>query len=83
MNAPVRQEIRGHRSDIVTPNVDPLAVFTLRCWARAVLWQACEFDLHTAVDVLQADAERAGLVDRLGQDAVQKMMADAFHRWRP
>jgi hypothetical protein len=43
-----------------------------------LLWQAGEFDLHEAVDKLQADAERTGLVAEIGQDAVQKIMADAF-----
>ena len=42
----------------------------------------CEFDLHEAVDVLQADAERAGLIDQLGQDRVQQIIADAFHSFR-
>jgi hypothetical protein len=55
-----------------------LAVFTLRCWARALLWQAGEFDLREAVDVLQRDAERDGLVDKLGQDKVQAILAKAF-----
>jgi hypothetical protein len=55
-----------------------LAVFTLRCWARATLWQANEFDLHDAVDVLQHDAERDGLVTMLGQDAVQEIISKAF-----
>jgi hypothetical protein len=53
-------------------------VFRERCEARAVLVEACLFDLQDAVDGLQADAERTGLVDKLGQDAVQKMLANAF-----
>ena len=73
MNAPLRhQQIR----------IDPLAVFVARAEARAILWAACEIDLHEAVDVLQADAERAGLIDQLGQDRVQQIMADAFHEVR-
>jgi hypothetical protein len=60
------------------PAPDPLAVFTARCEARALLWQAGEFDLHEAVDKLQADAVRDGLVAKLGQDAVQAIMAKAF-----
>jgi hypothetical protein len=73
MNAPIRhQQIR----------IDPLTVFELRAWARAELYAACVYDLHEAVDVLQADAERDGLIDQFGQDAVQRILADAFHRFR-
>ena len=62
--------------------IDPLAAFKARAEARALLWTCCEFDLHEAVDVLQADAERAGLIDQLGQDRVQQIIADAFHSFR-
>jgi hypothetical protein len=64
------------------PRPDPLDVFELRAWARARLWQAGEFDLHEAVDVLQHAAERDGLVAKLGQDAVQAIIAEAFGRVR-
>jgi len=71
VNVPVRrQQIR----------LDPLEVFVARAEARAMLWAACEFDLHEAVDVLQRDAERDGLVDELGQDAVQAILSRAFRR---
>jgi hypothetical protein len=50
--------------------IDALAVFELRAWARARLWAEGELDLHDAVDALQADAERDGLVELIGQDAV-------------
>jgi hypothetical protein len=53
-------------------------VFVARAEARALLWQAGEFDLHEAVDKLQADAERDGLVAAIGQDEVQRLMAEAF-----
>jgi hypothetical protein len=73
VTAPVRhQEIR----------LDPLVVFVARAEARAILWQACEFDLHMAVDVLQADAEASGLVDAIGQDRLQSILCDAFQRVR-
>jgi hypothetical protein len=75
MTVPLRHAVAAVRAD-------PLAAFKLRCWARAYLWSACEFDLPEAVDVLQLDAERDGSVDRLGQDAVQTIMRDAFHRVR-
>ncbi len=58
--------------------LDPLTVFKARAEARAILWEACEYELHEAVDVLQADAVSTGLVARLGQDAVQQILADAF-----
>jgi hypothetical protein len=59
------------------PAVD---VFRERAEARAILVESCLFDLQEAVDGLQADAERTGLVDELGQELVQKMLADAFAR---
>ena len=61
---------------------DRLAVFELRAWARARLWQVGELSLHDAVDELQAAAERDGLVDKLGQDGVQHILAEAFGRVR-
>jgi hypothetical protein len=62
----------------VTVALDPLAVFEARCWARAHLWSEGELDLHEAVDKLQADAERNGLVASVGQHRVQEIMAAAF-----
>jgi hypothetical protein len=58
--------------------VDPLEAFRARCEARALLYGAGEFDVHEAVDVLQAAAVGSGLVKSIGQDAVQAIMADAF-----
>jgi hypothetical protein len=75
MTAPLRHPVAATRTD-------PLKAFELRCWARAELWAACEFELHEAVDVLQRAAERDGLIEQLGQDAVQRIMRDAFHRAR-
>jgi hypothetical protein len=63
----------------VAPAPDPLAAFELRCWARARLWQAGEInDLHDAVDVLQECAVAWGLVESIGQDRVQEIIAAAF-----
>jgi hypothetical protein len=59
-------------------SVDLATVFKARCWARAGLFAEGEMDLHDAVDKLQADAVRDGLVAALGQDRVQWMMADVF-----
>jgi hypothetical protein len=55
-----------------------VAVFVARAEARAMLWQAGELDLHQAVDELQAAAERASLVAELGQDKIQRIIADSF-----
>jgi hypothetical protein len=59
-----------------------LVIFTSRCEARAVLYAAREFDLHEAVDVLQAHALASGLVDEIGQDAVQAIISEPFGRVR-
>lgn len=50
--------------------VDPSMAFRPRCAARAYLFVEGEFDLHTAVDELQAGAEATGLVDEIGQDQI-------------
>jgi hypothetical protein len=56
----------------------PLETFAARCEARAALWQAGELTLHDAVDELQADAVRHGLVADVGQNEVQRIIAEAF-----
>jgi hypothetical protein len=48
--------------------LDPVAAFEARCEAQALLYVADELDLIEAVDGLQADAVRDGLVDVIGQD---------------
>jgi len=58
--------------------VDPLTVFELRAWARARLYAENILTLGEAVDVLQVAAERIGLIDNIGQDRVQKIIATAF-----
>ena len=60
----------------------PRDVLELRAWARAYLYSIGELRLHEAVDVLQRDAQRDGLVAELGQDAVQQILADAFRPHR-
>jgi hypothetical protein len=57
---------------------DPVEAFELRCWARARLYRDGELGLHDAVDELQAAAVAGGLVERIGQDAVQAVMSSAF-----
>ena len=58
--------------------IDLLEVFRERCEARAYLVEVGYLPLHQAVDELQASAVRDGLVDQIGQDAIQKIMAAAF-----
>jgi hypothetical protein len=60
------------------PRVDVLDAFTERAGARAFLWAVGEFEMAEAVDCLQHDAERDGLVERIGQDAAQAILASAF-----
>jgi hypothetical protein len=64
------------------PRADPLEVFAIRCRARARLFAAGEIDLHIAVDELQIAAEESGLVAAIGQDEVQRIIADAFRKVR-
>jgi hypothetical protein len=65
-----------------TKPIDLVDIYRERAEARAYLVMIGDMDLHDAVDGLQADAERDGLVERLGQDAVQAILAKAFG-WRP
>jgi hypothetical protein len=61
---------------------DPFEVFEARCWARAWLFGAGEFSLHDAVDPLQeAAVATTGLVELIGQDRVQQILADHFARF--
>ena len=66
------------------PEIRPSAidVFRERAEARAILVEACVCTLHEAVDVLQIDAERTGLIAGLGQDHVQRILHGAFHAVR-
>jgi hypothetical protein len=58
-------------------------VFCARCEARAWLWASFEIEhMDEAVDPLQAAAVEYGLVDELGQDAVQEIIAEIFGRVR-
>jgi len=62
--------------------VDLVDVLRERAEARAYLWSIGDLGLHEAIDVLQADAERDGLVERIGQDGVQEIIAAAFRSIR-
>jgi hypothetical protein len=57
-------------------------VFRARAEARALLWRCSAFDLHEGVDILQIAAKRTGLIDQIGQDRVQAIIARAFHQMR-
>ncbi len=71
MTAPLRHPVSAARAN-------PHMAFRLRCWARAYFAFAGEIDFHDAVDRLQSDAIAQGLVDDVGQDAVQATMAEGF-----
>jgi hypothetical protein len=59
--------------------ISAIEIFQLRAWARAVLHEAAVFTLHEAVDPLWAAAERTGLIDELGPDFIQRIIARGFH----
>lgn len=73
--------VRATNADL-RPSPSSLAVVIARAEARATLWQVGELDLHEAVDELQAAAVVSGLVAKLGQDEVQRLMAEAFRKVR-
>ena len=56
----------------------PIDVLCLRAWARARLVSEGMLGLQEAVDELQAAADRDGLVAELGQDPVQRLIAQEF-----
>jgi hypothetical protein len=59
--------------------IDPAPLFfRARCEAVAYLVSAGAIALRDAVDGLQADAVSDGLVDAIGQDAVQAIMSTAL-----
>jgi hypothetical protein len=59
----------------------PLEIFRERAEARCLLVSNGLMDLQTAVDGLQAAAERDGLVKTFGTDEVQRVLAESFARW--
>jgi hypothetical protein len=75
-------------AQIFQPNVKAIALlvgrdnFELRCWARGHLEKHGMMLLQDAVDGLQNTAVSTGLVNLIGQDAVQAIMAAAFERQR-
>lgn len=67
---------------IETRQPSAIAVLRERAEARATLVANGLMDLQAAVDGMQETAAAQGLVDELGQDAVQAIMAAAFARCR-
>jgi hypothetical protein len=59
-------------------HINLLDVFIERVESRTYLWSIGELTLHEAVDVLQADAERDGLIEQIGQDQIQKILGECF-----
>jgi hypothetical protein len=78
----IANSAESRKSEVRSEPTTKATIFKERCEARAILFAAGEYDLHDAVDVLQAAAEASGLVDEIGQDAVQTIMAEAFGRVR-
>jgi len=68
--------------DRQSAKADPLVVFRERADAKCLLIANGYQDLQSAVDELWAAAERAGLVDELGADEVQRILSESFARWR-
>jgi hypothetical protein len=56
----------------------PLEQLQARAWAVATAFALGKIDLITAVDRLQDYAFGRGLIDELGQDAVQQIISEAF-----
>jgi hypothetical protein len=53
-------------------------VFSAQCEARALLFANWQLSLNEAIDKLESDAERNGLIKAIGQVTVQSIMAIAF-----
>jgi hypothetical protein len=62
--------------------VDLLDCFRERVEAKAYLVLIGELELIAAVDELHAAAIRDGLIDRIGVDGIQAILADCFGRIR-
>jgi hypothetical protein len=78
----IANSAESRKSEASPKSITNAKIFKGRCEARAILFAIGEYDLHRAVDVLQSAAEASGLVDEVGQDAVQALLAEAFARVR-
>jgi hypothetical protein len=77
MNAPLARPIDGQALDAIDTR-SPAEIFAGHCEARALRVVEGILSLHEAVDELQGYAKLSGLIDRIGQDAVQETMGIAF-----
>lgn len=60
-------------------DADKTRAFKALCDSRALRFSLGEWEwIGDAVDPLQRWAERQGLIDLIGQDEVQRLMAEAF-----
>ena len=59
-----------------------IAIFCERAEARATLVANGLMDLQAAVDGMQELAASSGLVRDYGQDELQRILSQAFARWR-
>jgi hypothetical protein len=57
---------------------DPIEVYGALCRSRSYRYVTGELTLHESVDYLQAAATKLALVDTIGQDAVQEIIAAVF-----
>jgi len=67
---------------VAIKRINLLDAFIERTEGRAYLWSIGELTLHEAVDVLQFDAERDGLIEQIGQDQIQKILSECFVPYR-
>jgi hypothetical protein len=73
-----RTHARVPRASSAPQQVSAVEVLKLRAEVRAFLWWHSQMELPEAVDGLQSFAESSGLVDQLGQTAVQAIIAAPF-----
>ena len=67
---------------VAIKRINLLDAFIERAEVRAYLWSVGELTLHEAVDVLQADVKRDGLIEQIGQDQIQKILGECFAPYR-
>lgn len=60
--------------------VSPILVLRARAEARATLVASGDYQIDKAVDGLMQCALHAGLIERLGEDAVAEIILDPFRR---
>jgi len=60
--------------------VSPLLVLRARAEARAILVASGDYDIDDAIGGLMQWARDAGLIERLGEDAIAEIIMDPFKR---